>query len=1584
MKKKLLVVLLILFVAALFVACTPDLRFAEAKVQSITVGGITRTEYVQGDDLDVTDATVIVTYTDGKIAEYPLTADMLSGYNMNAPEIDKVVTVTYGGKKTTFNINVYDLIFASVRLDSAPLKREYVVGEEVRAQGARLAIVYEGGKTVYTDVTDKMLENYDNTRVGSQQIYISYYGNRLSFYVNFIDKTITGLTVLREPNQSAVFVGYGDRLELDGMRLKLAYDNELTPEVSALEIRDNLHVYIDDRYVRTEIARVAYLPDDYPTEITYTYSGEAMVRQGEYVTPTTELAGNGELDNVVSKSYGVVKYVGKGSLTVSTVVTYPVTEHTVSVGKILLFEESIGRYGGTNVYASAGGGIVTSIEEGVVTVQTLPVGQFSINVQDRSYQSMVVTTYPVTKQFRSAMDDVTQGDSIDLSSGSVTVTYNNGEVETYPMDHTLIKVVNSDDDLLRSEIPGFEFTSIDNVSGLPAGRYELLYGVSHGYPEDRIKIVVTVISETGENLYVQENRYVSLNEGTNYTVSISATLTEGGEKKVTECVYYLATVGAGVRRSQLDITAAGEHVLNVVYGGVKNNSIEMRVRVIQRYPVSLDIVPESDNISGKTFWMGDTIPLTTIRYVIRYNNLDVSEELGVTSDMLSNTSNLACDDIGTKEITFVIPGTTVESAPLSCEVVAVPIRSVVFMTDPTDAFLTAPAANGSNDVNLSGATLRVYYENGSVAIIGREAENELTVLKSNMSGQRVVLTYPDSADQPTLEIDDIYEHDAHHTATLTYYDSYGASADCEFRFYVIPVAASSIRMMYRAEYYKDTYIQCEDWDLTGITLSINWANNTTETRPATLDMIYDSTTDEVGQNIPFKFKFLGKIDATTLKINVKPRQEVALSVKQTGKDTYTDTDRDLDLTRYRFSLTYNAGASAEILGVSSAEMTGSRTSQGWWYELFDSSGNRTQFRRIGTKTVRLYHTSIFESEEGTVYNIVYTDFVITVSQNNTDIAYISYDDVSVGEHEGLRVLSETPAGWELFLSEFDPETGDITAKYLTVHYVDGTVGYVDIQPEMLDYNSRVTTLGYTKVKLTYKGFTTTVLVHVRNAELSGVVVEKKPVTNFIAGSKINLVGGILKITFTINELIGGEIHKYLYLDDDQITTTGFNSNIDPEVDHVMQEITVRFRDKAATYVVTIYNKQPIRFIYQNTIFFYGNTKSAVVTPLQLIPEFDLPDPDDILLWYVENSAFIPVADFADYLLAHTDMTEGDFMRVISIDGDYYVPRSALSRDYYIEPANTGYDYYILMEVGGNDYYRAENYALQTFTIIPKVIEVTAVNYTENAFVKPYKNSNAHDNAMAVYYLYRKLSAYVADLIGGKINSVEMLSPNASGFEIAVFVTADFDYSDPVDKEALDAIFAEIEYQLTRNEGLRVSTTGEVRRGINIGEYNGVTPEYVSYRVAAGETLTRRNGLGEDILELLSGSLSFGDAYDYGVGERNITVGTLGNKNYNVDFAKGVYLVLPRAVEDFSVTPSGAVSDLSSVTVMLNYVDGGYRYVKGDDKELFYYTDAGYTDLVDGLPTESGTYYVRVGKAGAFVDAEDNTFDIKFTIQYIKE
>ncbi len=75
-------------------------------VESIAVNSAThKTAYTKGEALDVTNLTILVTMTDSTTTTKNVTAEMVSGFDPNT-EGTQTLTITYEGKKTTYNINV--------------------------------------------------------------------------------------------------------------------------------------------------------------------------------------------------------------------------------------------------------------------------------------------------------------------------------------------------------------------------------------------------------------------------------------------------------------------------------------------------------------------------------------------------------------------------------------------------------------------------------------------------------------------------------------------------------------------------------------------------------------------------------------------------------------------------------------------------------------------------------------------------------------------------------------------------------------------------------------------------------------------------------------------------------------------------------------------------------------------------------------------------------------------------------------------------------------------------------------------------------------------------------------------------------------------------------------------------------------------------------------------------------------------------------------------------------------------------------------------------------------------------------------
>lgn len=1636
MSKRILVLLIFVIIVISATACTTDIVYAEPEVVSIAVNGIFKTDdYIVGDELDISTATIVATYSNGKIEVVPLEYSMLSkDFSMSVPEENKEIKVTYKQATASFFITVHDLDFDTVTLLTLPNKLKYIEGENISSQGATISVNYKGGKTVIVDVTDKMLQNYDKFRLGPQDILISYFGRPLSFSVTFLPKTVKAITVLREPYQNTVFKSYGDSLSLAGMKLKLIYDNGLTPEAVVSDIEDSVRVYLDDSEARTVEARVAYLPPSYPAEVVYEYLGNPMVSVGDHVYPDLALASNIILDDELSKTYGKVTSIEAGIIKISTIVEYQVSSTSLKVGQIVLNNELLGKYGSNNVFC-IGGGVVTSIDNGIVTLQTAPTSKFNINVKNRSFENIEILTYPKTikNETDTRTQSIIQGDTLDLSTGRVRVYFDNGEQEDYAMNSTLIKVVNSLDDMLRSEINDLVFNSVDDVEGLGEGRYQLLYDITHPYGENGVTTIVTVIDEDGNDIYVQENRFVSLQLGKNYTVSITVSRFSEGVTLVSETNYSLATIGAGVKHRQLDISAAGQHSLIVYYGGVLDNSAKFTVNVSQKTPVSLILEEGTNNISNRIFYKGDTIPLTSLRYKLIYNNGDESQWSGVTLGMLGEGCTLTCDVITQSKVIFftVIGSSHVKSADLICKVEPMPIKEISFTSVPYNLFLTA-TAGGNNNIDLSGGVLRIYYQNNTVQTIGNVVgQATLPDLINAPSGNKIEFDYaseeggeiPSTAFTP----EQIYSGEADsYRAKLIYTDTDGASAVTYLDYYIYYIQGASksvtkITADYRVGQYKVNYIQSEEWDLSDIKIIVNYSDGTTSVIPATKEMVYQSSTKTIGSNIPLKFAYLGKIYSGTLTYNVESRVEKSLSVKTNGKVVYFTTDRNIDLSTYRFIIGYNAGAPEEIVGVTT--FGGGYTTVGWWYELINNeegeqNGMPTVLNRDGEKLIRLHHTSLV----GTNYRIITCDIPITVYVNTSGITSIEYIpepadafyNVSVTvDGFTLPVLAEVAAGWEIMFSDYDSANNRVFKKYITIHYADGSTGYAEFDNAMLNYNTSELTAGYRKVIINYKGATCEVAVLVNKALLDRIEIETKPLTNYISGSSLSLYGGVLRLVF--REVLGnGDIrymYKYIDMDNEQVKTEGFTSVIDTELDHQVQTINLSYKPKdvsfSTSFDVVVYNKQDVVFHYQNTIFFYGRTKSAQVEAFRAVPEFTLPLESDIIMRYVCNIYFMEEADINTYLAANPTRAIDNILRItIGYDEQgkpifKYVDELYAQVQYFYAPAPRGYDYYIMMTVNGNVYYKDANYCLQKYTVIPKVIAVTAINASEYAYIYRIKTENIPATVSYLYNLsFDDVRSHFSELT--YITGLEMVSPNANYLEIMLSVNTTF-VETPEIYEQIQNVFNYIKGLIQSNvvidktkpieEQVNVIVSNYdsfsvdgISKGVNIGEFEGGKPSFISYRIDKGETLT----LG-GVMDLLNNTpdLQVVDG-KYDLGTYRIVVGELSHNNYNIDFVSANYIVNRRMLSGYQFNvgiSSGSLENgdltltimsgqqLSLTLMYVNTINGASSYtVLGSDYKVSYYEEG---VLLESVPASAGEYEVVI--LNCYADSDGDEFAITFTM-----
>lgn len=1624
----------------LLASCSMDIKDSEPKVTEISIYSTGKIEYLSGEDFNVSDYSVFIKYSDGETEIIPLTKEMVnkSALDMSVPEEKKKVTITYGGVSTELFIKVNQLVFDKIELTSVPNKTTYVEGESVDTDGAVISIFYEGGSKVSINVTHEMLDSYSNA-VGVRNITMHYFGEVLKFAVEFIPKTVISIDILRPPKQVNVFKNYGDNLSRDNMKIRLRYDNGVTEEFEnsimsadsnaeqvaanrnkwASQIESNLKIYIKDDEVDSAVAaKVSYIQSDVTNEIEYNFNGTCRVAVGQVVDNTTVIATTSYLEDVISKSEGIVTAAEEGKVTVSRFIQYQCNKTVYQVGDIVNNEEIIGTYSGTNVKAEISGQVVEKTS-GSITLRALPTSTFVIGVIDRSFAKMEILSTPTTKKDGNSVYNIIQGDTLDLSTGMVKVIYDNGESENFRMDNGHISLVKTSTNL-KKEIEGLTFTGIEDKKNIiVGGAYELQYGytLEDTDMEQYLNTTVSIVDNLG-NVYVNGNRYFNPENNKVYTVSITVTYynTVTQEKKVSEASYSIATGDAIPDKGRLDISEAGLHTLHILYDGMEDQYAEMQVTVVQKVPTEIIVDANTNNITNYNFYIGDELPFNSIRYKIRYSNEEVDADwTPVGKDMVISTSDFVerkneayiCADVGTEQsITIALKENSAITFVFIFNIVPYQISNIKITKQPDDKFLSAKGNSngiiGSSLIDLTGAVFSVSYSNGKNMILEDYSYESLSLnalLSNGINGLLPLLRIAfDDNDFEEKTIEQIYDKPEPYKATLTFTDKYGQSytlneVDGLMEYFIVDRKPDSIKVTtnvyHDQQQIKTDYIQCEDWDFTNLELFVTYQNGTgydSETVPLRKEMVFDSTTNEIGQNFKLYIRYLGvKEETPTLSYNVSERKETGITMVKRGKADYLATDGELDLSEYLFRLSYNAGTSKEIVGITAFD--GGEMKMGWWYEIFDAEikdGDEkpspsynyngemieSNMRTIGYKMIRLHHTNALEALDGNnkQYSDVFTDFYIEITYNGTGINHIAFEDTDKFA-DNVPVLGVFATGMPLIYTHYDENTDTLRTRLLTIYYENGQKAYIKMTDDMVSISYMVNdkTPGYRMVTVDFGGMECNFKADMRNAELTAIELTTVPTTNYISGDEISIDGGILKAVYKDEQ--GNEFYNYVLLSNNTpfLEFSQIKSEIPVYKDgeylkFQTETITITYGPEnnkiTTTYEIRIYNKLDLEFRYGNVIFFYGNTKEAIATPIQDISEFVLPD--NIVLKYVSDEFFV-TKDFYDSLSASEKTYYIEI--IVKLDKNssestvMYVRKNNIMDTRPYTPARGDARYYILMQVGGNHYYRSRNYCYQEYLIIRKVIEVNVLNYTERAFVFRFETDN---NPAAIDYLYNNIAninnSYMAQY--NFITNIILASPNQKYFEVIVNLNSD--YTD-TDLPSVEAIYNGIQAQIqAKCNILKFAKT----KGVNTMQYSGQQPEYISYTIAKGETLK----LG-GILELLNGNLEL-DKYVTGLSSVTNNNGTLYHNNYTVDLVNdnAYYLISPCEVDENGIEILGLDENTNELTIgkddeitLLVKASGEQAQRADNGYPIAYYTDESRSEnsKIDGFPTEAGRYYARL-------------------------
>lgn len=175
--------------------------------------------YKVGSKLNTKGLVIAGKYGDNNIAE-------IQNYEISPKILDKpgnqVITITYGGLKTSYEVTVADKTVSKISISKKPNKLDYYVGETVDTTGLELKVFYDDGtgnpiKEGYT-ISPKEL-----TKAGPTKIIVSYKGKKTSFEVNVKSNEITDIKIEKYPTKLEYYVG--EYLNTTGLIIKVKYEN---------------------------------------------------------------------------------------------------------------------------------------------------------------------------------------------------------------------------------------------------------------------------------------------------------------------------------------------------------------------------------------------------------------------------------------------------------------------------------------------------------------------------------------------------------------------------------------------------------------------------------------------------------------------------------------------------------------------------------------------------------------------------------------------------------------------------------------------------------------------------------------------------------------------------------------------------------------------------------------------------------------------------------------------------------------------------------------------------------------------------------------------------------------------------------------------------------------------------------------------------------------------------------------------------------------------------------------------------------------------------------------------------------------
>ncbi len=665
-------------------------------IKSITMHTTpTKTKYNVNDALDVTNGEIKIVRAIGNPEIKTITSNMVSGFNSSKENTALPLTVSYTEngitKTTTYNVSVEDQVTA-IRINKTP-KTKYKYNENLDVTTGQLEIT-KGSGTTTIPITSNMVTGYDKTKLGDQELTVTYGGKTQKYTVNVKDY-VTGISIT--PN--AITGTYNDEIE------KLINDNDISYTVTYAKAGAKSPVALTESmvtgYNKTSLT-------DQNLTVTYTDQDTNSYTNGKTFTTNLSVKLENEISKVTITKPTKTEYNhgdqidltgGKITLTYTdgTTKEEPITSATITEkdGGALNMNPTISEYGKDNKVSktltlkyTASNGIIGTTSYPITITNTI--------------QSVAIETLPTKVKYNVK-------ETLDTTGGKLKITRATGTTEII--------------DITKEMISGFDSSKENTKLPLTISYTENGITKTTTFTVSVEDPITSMVMKTTPKTEYKYGEPLDLSTGVITVVRPSGT----EEKQITEEMV-----------TGYEPTKIGAQELTITYGGQ-----ELKYKVnVKDYITGIILTPPTK----VKYEYGEALDLTG-------GNVQEVMASGVTTSKVALTdSQITISGYNPKQEGAQTIDVTYKGQKEQFGVIVENnIQSIIMKTTPKTEY------RYGEPLNIAGGTIETIRSNGAKETINITSSMVTGYNPNKIGKQKITVTYKDKTSSYEVDVKDYIE-----------------------------------------------------------------------------------------------------------------------------------------------------------------------------------------------------------------------------------------------------------------------------------------------------------------------------------------------------------------------------------------------------------------------------------------------------------------------------------------------------------------------------------------------------------------------------------------------------------------------------------------------------------------------------------------------------------------------------------------------------------------------------------------------------------------------------------------------------------